>query len=228
MKNKLSTAAVSVALGLMLVVLAASADAQSFLAAGADAEITEDGLHRVDPAIMPAAWVTPELDLSGYTKLFFLPAAVSYLELPDQQRATRIADTGSQFPISKDRQIRFRGQWTESFHGTVSDLDSFELVDYVGRDVLLVRGRLADVASGIPPDRPGSGSVTILYPWEGTLVLDIQDSMSDEILARTVDRRRVEGPIDATAVEAGVGIMLRRWAQLLRTRLEELAALDAP
>ena len=225
MKRKTSSTTTSIAFGLLLLPFAGGAGAQPLLATDADAEITEDGLHRVDTSVMPAAWVKPDLDLSGYTKLFFLPASVGYLDLSDQQRVSRIADTATHFPIGEVRQTRFRNQWAENFHGEISALDSFELVDYVGRDVLLIRGRLADVASGIPPDTAGSSTIAVLYPWESTIVLDIQDSMSDELLARTVDRRRIEGPIDATAVEAGVGIMLRRWSRLLCTRLEELAAL---
>lgn len=225
MKSFLPTAAVSVACSAVLLLLPAAAGAQSYLATGADAQVTEEGLHRVEPTVMPAAWVRQDLDLSGYTKVFFLPTTVSYLEVDETRRVARLADTATNFPISESRQARLREQWAGAFHERVSELGSFELVDYVGRDVLLIRGQLVDVASGVPPDRPGSGTVTVLYPWEATIVLDIQDSMSDTLLARTVDRRRIEGPIDATAVEAGVGIMLSRWATLLTTRLEELAAL---
>lgn len=228
MRNIASSTRISIAFALLLLAFAGGTSAQPLLATGADAQVTEDGLHRLDPSVMPAAWIKPDLDLSGYTKLFFMPATVSYLALSDQQRVSRIADTSSNFPISEVRQTRLRGQWAESFHGEISALDSFELVDYVGRDVLLVRGMLVDVASGIPPLTAGSSVVQVMYPWESTIVLDLQDSMSDEILARTVDRRRTRGPIDVTAVEAGVGLMLRRWSQLLCARLEELAALDAP
>ncbi len=108
----------------------------------------------------------------------------------------------------------------------LSEVDTYEMSDTVGRDVLIIQGRLIDAASGVPPDAAASVATTILYPWEATIVLELRDSMNDEILTRTVDRRRMEGPIDATAVEALTVTMLRRWSRLLCARLEELPELS--
>ena len=224
-RNKIRTTILPAVAGLILSLMAEGSAAQWFLATGPEAELTEDGLQRVDRALMPAAWMKPDVDLSGYTKLYFLPTTAEFRETQSLERTPSRDTMTRHFPISDARQNRLREQWAEAFHGAVSVLRSFELVDYVGRDVLLIRGRLADMASGIPPDVPGSSTAIVMYPWQGSIVLDLHDSMSDELLARTVDRRRIEGPIDAAAVETGNGIMLRRWAQLLCNRLEALADL---
>jgi len=226
MRNENQSARISIATGLVLLLFAGASAAQWFLAAGPTTEITEDGLYPVDRSIMPGAWVKPEFDLTGYSKLYFLPATAEFRETRSLDRTPSKDSVREHFAISEARRNRLREQWAQAFHDALSVQRSFELVDYVGRDVLLVRGRLSDMASGIPPDVPGSSTVTVMYPWEGSIVLDVHDSMSDELLARTVDRRRVEGPIDATAVEAGNGIMLRRWAQLLSSHIGQLANLS--
>ena len=228
MKRKTRTAIMPLAAGFVLLWYAAGSGAQSFLATGADAEVTEDGLRRVDQSIMRGAWVRPDLDLTGYTKIFFLPTNVDFREIADQVRVARIRDTASHFEVSEARQVHLRERWGQILYEDLSEVDSYEMIDSVGRDVLMVQGRLVDVASGVPPYAAGSVSTTVLYPWEASIVLELRDSMSDEILARAVERRRLAGPIDATAIEALTGTMLRRWSGLLCIRLEELSDLRGP
>ena len=213
-------------IGFLLLWYAGGSGAQSFLATGADAEVTEDGLHRVDQSIMRAAWVKTDIDLTDYTNIFFLPTTVEFRDLVDQVRIARIGDTATHFEISEARQARLRERWGQILYEGLSAVDSYEMFDGVGRDVLLVQGRLVDVASGVPPIAAGSVITTVLYPWEAIIVLELRDSMSDELLARTADRRRLQGPIDATAIEALTGTMLRRWSLQLCTQLEELSDLS--
>ena len=228
MKYKMRTAVMPIAAGFVILCYAGGSGAQPFLATGADAEVTEDGLHRVDRSIMGAAWVRPDLDLSGYTRIFFSPTTVEFREIADGVRGARSRDIASQFEVSEVRQVQFRERWAQILYEDLSEVDSYEMFDSVGRDVLIVRGRLIDVASGVPPDAPASVETTIMYPWEATIVLELRDSMSDEILARAADGRRMEGPISATAVDVVTRTMLRRWSRQLCARLEELSELGEP
>ena len=228
MKRKTRTMIMVMAAGFVLLWYAGGSDAQSYLATGADAEVTEDGLHRVDQSIIRAAWVRLDLDLTGYTKIFFLPTNVDFREIAEQVRVARIRDNESHFAVSEARQDRLREQWGRILYEDLSEIDSYEMFDSVGRDVLMVQGRLVDVASGVPPEVAGSGSTAVLYPWEASIVLELRDSMSDELLARAVERRRLQGPIDITAIEALTGTMLRRWSALLCNWLEELSDLREP
>ena len=226
MKYKTRTVVMPIAAGFLALFYAGGSGAQPPLGTGADAEVTEDGLHRVDQSILDSAWVRPDLDLSGYTRIFFLPTTVEFREITGGARVARIADTASFFEVGDVRQVRFRERWAQILYEDLLEVDTYEMFDAVGRDVLMIQGRLVDVASGVPPDAAVSVATTILYPWEASIVLELRDSMSDEILARAVDRRRMEGPIDSAAVDALTGTMLRRWSRLLRTRLEELSELS--
>ena len=54
---------------------------------GPDAEITADGLYRVDNSVMPLAWMKPDMDLRPYTAIMIDPVEVAYQT--DPQGRTR-------------------------------------------------------------------------------------------------------------------------------------------
>jgi hypothetical protein len=115
----------------------------------------------------------------------------------------------------------------EAFRQVFSATESFEVAEEVGRDVLIVRGLLTDVISGDPPSVAGSVSGDIGWAWEATIILELRDSMSDEILARTADRRRVEGPFAVGTISTLVTPRVAQtWSLLLAQRLQELAGVD--
>src|SRR5262245_65431544 len=66
-----------------------SADAKPRLQTGPDAEITHDGLHRVDRSQMDGAWVKPDLDLRPYNKLMLKGAEVQYRAVDAQGKYYR-------------------------------------------------------------------------------------------------------------------------------------------
>ncbi|NIW25648.1 MAG: hypothetical protein GWN29_14365, partial [Gammaproteobacteria bacterium] len=78
MKRRIPTKMLSTAAGLVLFWYAVGSGAELPLATEADANVTEEGLHRVHPSIMEAAWVRPDFDLSGYTRLLLMPTAVQF------------------------------------------------------------------------------------------------------------------------------------------------------
>jgi len=100
---------------------------------------------------------------------------------------------------------------------------SFELSSELGRDVLMVRGFLTDVVAGFPPDRSGSDVSTVRWAFEANVIIELRDSMSNEILARTLDRSRIEGPFDAELVRGLTPRFTQTWSSLLVTRLGELS-----
>ncbi len=120
-----------------------------------------------------------------------------------------------------------RETWTEEFE----KLENWEIVTQPGRDVLILEGAIIDIVSAVPPeDRTiGRNNVYLTRVGEATLVLQLRDSMSNEILARSADRRAAES---AFAIEAGpvtawaeVRRLSRTWARILVNRLDQIAEL---
>ncbi len=213
-------------MGLLFLWYAGGSGAQPILATGPDADVSEDGLHRVDPSIMDAAWVRPDMDLSQYKRILFMPTAVQFRDVRKRSFNIRTRADVKEFWISDDKKAQFREEWGQRFYEDLGEVESYELYEGVGRDVLVVQGFLLDVIYGVPPNLPGSLVGTVTDPWIVTVVLEIRDSMSNEILARTVDRRRSGGHVDATAVSALTPLLIQRWSLLLSRHLEELSDLS--
>jgi hypothetical protein len=53
---------------------------------GPDAEVTADGLYRVDNSLMALAYVKPDMNLQGYTRFMLDPVSVAYQKDPHGRR----------------------------------------------------------------------------------------------------------------------------------------------
>jgi len=185
-----------------------------------------DGLVKVENARVSAAWVRPDFDLSGYTRVMLEGAGIEF-------RPVERAGAGRrQFPLS-DNATRRIGEIMESaFRDELARSDRFELTDAPGPDVLILWGGLLDVVSFVPPRTSGRDDVVLRRLGEATLVIELRDSESRATLARIMDRRPLEsvsGGFRANSVN-GFGEfrqLARSWARLVRRRLDEAPTLQA-
>jgi len=211
---------------LVLFWYAGGSSAQPLLATGPDTETSEDGLLRVDRSLMEAAWVQRfPLDLARYKKILFMPTGVYFRDVPDRPYRARRGDSDMEFPVKDENRARLRALFNETFYEALTEVDLYEIQDGVGRDVLMVQGFLVDVISAVPPISPGSSVGTIRWAWEATVVIELRDSMSNDILARAIDRNRGIGPLDAFEIWSHTNQLVHTWSQMLCTRLRELSAL---
>jgi hypothetical protein len=225
MRRRIRPAFLSVAAGFVLLWHVGGSGAQPILATGVDAGVTEEGLHRVDPSIMEAAWVKPDLDLSVYTRILLMPGAVQFREMDERSFNARTRIGVTEFPLDDGRKEWLREIWRGAVEETFSQEPSYELYYGAGPDVLVVQGFLVDVVSHIPPDDVGSDFTYISDPWTASVVLELRDGTTAELLARTMDRRFAEGFMDAGTVWVRTEDLVERWAQVLSDRLKQLSDL---
>jgi len=199
--------------------------AQPILATGPDAEVTEDGLHRVHPSIMADAWVRPDLDLSRYTRILLMPTAVQFRDVPERPYDPRSAIGRTEFPLDDKEKEWLRGRWRQVIDTEFGQEESYELYEAIGPDVLVVQAFLVDVVSYIPPDYSGSVVTMVRDPWAASVVLELRDATTVELLARTADRRVGEGLMVPGEVWLRTESLLERWANVLSERLEQLSDL---
>jgi hypothetical protein len=197
---------------------------------GSDAEVSYDGLHKVDNSQADLAWARPDFDISGYDKIMMVGAGITYAQAEDRSRTSisRSSSSGPYF-ISDEAKTRFEALVSETFADEMSKIENFEIVTEVGPDVLLIWGGLLEVASFVPMDpnrTPGRSSVYLSQVGEATLVLELRDSESGTVLARSVDRRAAETAggtfMDSNRVTntAEVRRLVRTWARRLREGLD--------
>lgn len=199
---------------------------------GPTAETTFDGLTAVDNTVMAKVWVRKDIDLSGYDKIMPIGADVQYraVSLPGGERY--YSSKQEFFPFSEKDKADFEKLVSDAFQKELEKSKYFEIVDEPGPTTLTVLGTLLDVTSRVPPEIPGR-DVYLRNYGEATLVIELSDSMSEEILARAVDRRAAQdistgiGDISstpATAVSATMEVnrIASQWGKLLTDGIDYL------
>lgn len=194
---------------------------------GPDAEVSFDGLHKVDNAKASEAWARPDLDLSVYTKLWPVSAGIEYRQVKDRGRSSMATSRGGPYFIDDKARAQFEALVADIFKEELQQIQRFQLVDGPGPDVLMVAGGLLDVISYVPPDAVGGRSEVYLSSvGEATLVLELRDSETGTILARSIDRRAAESPggtlqnSNNVSNAADAKRVIRRWAVRLREGLD--------
>jgi hypothetical protein len=184
-------------------------------------EVTHDGLHLVAHSSMEHTWVKPGEDFSQYNRVGLLDCFVAFqkhwqLNHPD----VRTYDIDR---IKKSLSEEFRKVFTEELQK-----NGYPIVTAPGKDVLLVRPAIIDLEISAPDTMEDVSSVTFTTS-AGSMALyvELYDSVSDEILARAVDRRGANhiGGVEETSYSTNsddARRLLKHWADLLVQKLDEV------
>jgi hypothetical protein len=212
---------------IFVVILVACTTTPPTIQTGPDAELSFDGLHKVDNSQADVAWARPDFDISGYTKIWPLGAGIEYRQVKDRGRTSVARSQGGPYFIDEKSRARFEELVGEVFREELQKIERYELVDGPGPDVLMVRGGLLDVVSNVPPEPIGGRSYVFLSSvGEATLVLELRDGETGTILARSIDRRAAESPGGTMQYSSSVSSasevrrLIRHWATRLREGLD--------
>lgn len=211
----------------LLSATAACASKEPTLQEGPDAEVTFDGLVRVNNSVFKRAWADPDMDLSGYTKIMPGGAEFEFRAVRGATTASR-SSTQREFPISEKDQEKLKQVVEEIFNEELAKSKRFTMTDEPDSDVLIIRGAMLDIVSLVPPERAGRTEIYLSRVGEITLVLELADSLSGETLVRAAERRAAERPgqqgIRSSPVTtwAEVKRLARRWAVKLRDGLDAI------
>jgi hypothetical protein len=203
----------------------AGANAEIKLETGRRAQVSEDGLHMVARSAMrdATAWVKPGLDLARYDKVLALPTGVSFRPVEAPPHGVRGGGEQTEFPVSDEMKIRIRSAFREAFQQELAKVKEYEVTPLVGADVLAVQAFLVDVVAHFPPAPGDQWNAGFDRTWDATIVLELRDSTTETILARTVEREQVRPEGDATAaLWTHTEGLLKRWARLVCTHLAQL------
>lgn len=221
------------AMVLLLLCVAGTLSARPRLATGDDAEVTFDGLHRVERTVMDAAWVKPDLDLRPYDSLMLVGAGFAYRAVDNQGRRYNPRSNETEFYISEENRARLELEMREAFLEEMQDLERYELVEVPRPGTLMLIVRVIDVVSSVPPvdDCVGRCEIYIREVGAATLVLELRDAMSNEVLVRAADRRSAETAgwaVEASAVTVWPEVrrLARFWGRRIVYGLERFESID--
>lgn len=182
-----------------------------------------DGLQQIDSRRLEVVLLRPGVDFGSYTGVLLDEPELAFRT---PSRAER------QFPLAADQRTRFHALLVESFVEELSSSD-LRLVDETGPDVLRLKVRVQDITATIPPRAISGGggraSIALTAIGEATLVLELEDSETNEVLARAFDTRATEGIAISTADGPvtrweDIERICERWASAVQRGLETLVS----
>jgi hypothetical protein len=186
-----------------------------------------DGLVRQTGTRLGAVFVRPDAEIVGYRSVMIDPVEVSFARNWDPNRGGRSQlnrlDAGDMAAMQAGVADLFR----ETFRAEL-ERGGYQLVDVAGPDTLRVSAAIVDLYINAPDTMAAGRSRTYTAnAGRMTLVAELHDSMTGELLARAVDVRsarsggtwQVTNRVTNTAdARRAMGV----WATALRQALDEM------
>ena len=204
---------------------------EATIQSGPGAEVTVDGLHRVDNSKMAMAYVSPDVDLSGYTNIVLEPVSIAYTKQPRGTGKMRAARNDSNFALTPKQTEKLKSLFQAATVSALTSDNEYRIVNKPGPDVLRVRCALIDLIIAVPTEEPvGRGRPYAQSVGAVTSIVELRDSETGEIFARVADRKAHDSGIGMTRVSSvSVPSDLKRlckfWASHLRDGVDKIRSI---
>jgi hypothetical protein len=200
---------------------------------GPNAEMTADGLTRIKNPALKNAWAKPDADFDSYRALMIDPVQISYKRKP---KSNRYSTTSSNFALTAGQTAEVKRMLRDAFLAAMLEDPPYPIVEQPGPGVLRLEAAIVDLIVKVPTSqRGGSDLVFTSSTADMTLLLELRDSLSGEILARLADRKEARAAghgvddlyySNSATNAAAVRRVFQRWARILRARFDQIYAVD--
>jgi hypothetical protein len=194
-------------------------------------ETTHDGLVLVEKSKNDVVYLLPDVDMSPYNKIMLMEPHMAFHK--DWQRwynssanmMDRISDRDMEKMLKRAKEL-FMSTFTKTLKNK-----GYPVVEEPGEDVLLIHPEVINIEVSVPdPDRRkgmGRGGVYSEYAGSMTFIMEAHDSVSGQILVRTVDTERDidQGwriPRDYTSNERAARMTFDMWAKRIANGLDKM------
>jgi hypothetical protein len=211
---------------------AAPAAAANEQRAAIEEALSHDGLQKIKVKGIDLAYARPGASLAGYNKIILDPVEVSFRKDWDPKR------TGSVARLSTQERENIRSGVArivkEEFTKTLEKGAPYKVVTEPGADVLRLQIGITDLYVNAPDTMtPGRSRTYTLSAGEMTLVGELMDSESGQVISRVVDRREARNTGTMQLTNSVVNAQEARaiassWARILRNRLDAAHAAKGP
>ena len=192
-------------------------------ALAAKAPDTWDGLLKVKAKNFDVAYLLPQADFRGYTKVMIDRPEMAFRKNWARDQDRRIDDAKIR-KVLDEASVTFGAILADAYRQA-----GYEVVTAPGPDVLRLSTAVINLSIDAPDQMSAGRSRSYsAEAGEGTLVVEARDSISGAVLGRIVDRRVAGsgGPYMRTQMsnEADFERLFRQWAKLSAGGLGELKA----
>jgi hypothetical protein len=187
--------------------------------------MSADGLQKINVKGIDLAYKLPEASLAGYNKVMIDPIKVQFHKDWDPKR------TGSHFKLSEAERENIRTGVAkvvyEEFVKELQRKSSYQVVTETGPDVLRMTAIIANLYVNAPDTMTAGRSRTYtVSAGEMTLVAELYDSESGQVIGRVIDRREARDTGMMTLSNSVVNASEARdiassWARILRNGLDK-------
>lgn len=199
-----------------------------------DQTSTEDGLERVAVKGFDAAYRKPQADLSTYNRILLKPVQVAFRK---DWRPERESLLYSMHPPDRERiKASVAKNFADVFRKELEERGGYQIVTEPAPDVLDVEAAIIDLYISAPDVSMETAARVTTYTvdtGEMTLVAELRDSISGEIIARGYDHRSGDNtgwvqPANEVWNTAEARRAMQAWASALRRGLDAARAAPSP
>lgn len=197
------------------------------------------GLVEVKKGAFQSTWVKPDVDFRDYERVVIAQQGVAeYRDVghAKKSRSSMLRSGEREFGILDSDRERIERNAGDSFVKAFAKSKHYDVIDDASVEVpvkgtLVLRGHMLDMVSNVPPPMAGSGSVYGNIMGEATLVIELIDAETGEIVGFAAERSKIQRSggfsIDSMAEMNSVTALaeVRRWANRAGSRLAK--GLDA-
>jgi len=198
----------------------------AFAASKADLEeaMSHDGLQRIKVKGVDLAYARPGASLAAYSKVMIDPIEVAFRKDWDPTKA------GSRMKLDSGERENIKSGVAkivyDEFVKELQTKSTYQVVQVAGPDVLRVKASVINLYVNAPDTMSAGRSRTYtVSAGEMTLVAELFDSETGEVLSRAIDRREARDTGMMTLTNSVVNASEARaiassWARILRSRLD--------
>jgi len=189
-----------------------------------DQALSQGGLHKIKVKDIDLAYARPGASLAAYKRIKIDPVEVEFRKAKDPARA------GSAIKLSSEEREKIRSNVAravqEEFAKELQKSSAYKVASDAGPDVLRVKPRILDLYVNAPDVGPGRTRTLVSSAGEMTLVAELSDSASGQVLARVADQRDASKGgrlylVNGTVNEEEARKIAAGWAQILRKALDK-------
>lgn len=220
MKKMHDTLKAACFLALTLAVTSASAATRGEV----DAALSQGGLQKVKVKDIELAYIRPGASLAAYKRIKLDPVEVEFRKAKDPARE------GSAIKLSSEEREKIRSNVArvveEEFAKELQKGSAYQVANDAGPGVLRVKPRILDLYVNAPDVGQGRSRTLVSSAGEMTLMAELSDSASGQVLARIADRRDASKQgrmylVNGTVNEQEARKIAAGWAQILRKALDK-------
>ena len=216
--------------GLLLVLSACATVSEPTIQTGANAEVIQGNLHRVENSHAAIAYVDPDVDWSRYTRVMVDPLGVDNVEIiaPNTRGSVSTRSRGADWELSDKDKQSLEDAYASAMRVQLEEKGDYPIVTKPGDDVLRITAVLTALAPNAAADDSRSRSLgrgRVYSEGAGTFFISVSfsDSETGEILALIKDQKEGSttwGVNNRVTNLSDAKFVFNSWARAIRARLD--------